>query len=211
MTLRLNGSTSGFVEVDCPATGANNTLLLPNGNGSADQALVTNGSGTLTWADRARLVRGTAVTASGTNIDSFTSIPSWVRRINVVFNNLSQSGSAYVLLQLGDSGGIENTGYVSTANFLQGGVSSGSISSTAGIILYTGDTANQITGSVVFNNIDGNIWVAAGTYNYSNATTVTGWTAGNKTLSATLDRIRITSTNGTDTFDAGTVNIIYEG
>ena len=58
MTLRLAGSTSGYTEIDCPSVGGNNTLVLPTGNGSADQALVTNGSGTLSFADRGRMTLG---------------------------------------------------------------------------------------------------------------------------------------------------------
>lgn len=40
---------------------------------------------------------------------------------------------------------------------------------------------------------------------------VLGFNGSIKTLSATLDRVRLTTVNGTDTFDAGLVNIIYEG
>lgn len=213
--LRLADSdNSNWVALQAPATVATNlTLTVPAADGSADQALVTDGAGALSFASRSRLISGTAVaTTSGTSID-FTSIPSWVKRLTVVFTTLSQSGSAYVLFQLGDSGGVETTGYSSTSNFLHGGVSSGTISSTAGIILLTGTNINQITGSVVFNNINSNTWVATGMYNYDNASAmgIIGYTAGDKTLSNPLDRIRITSTNGTDTFDAGLVNIIYEG
>ena len=49
MTLRLNGSTSGFTEIDAPAVAGSNTLVLPTGNGSAGQVLTTNGSGALSW------------------------------------------------------------------------------------------------------------------------------------------------------------------
>lgn len=52
MTLRLNGSTSGYTEIDAPAVAGNNTLILPGGNGTSGQVLTTNGSGTLSWADR---------------------------------------------------------------------------------------------------------------------------------------------------------------
>ena len=50
MTLRLNGSTSGYVEIDAPAAAGSNTLTLPNGNGSSGQYLQTDGSGGLSWA-----------------------------------------------------------------------------------------------------------------------------------------------------------------
>ena len=212
--LRLADSdNSNWVALQAPATVATNlTLTVPAADGTADQALVTNGSGTLSFADRGRMVLETAKNATGTSVD-FTGIPSWVKRLTVVFTTLSQSGTANLLLQLGDSGGVETTGYTSTSNFLHGGTGSGTISSTAGIILLTGTNLNQITGSVVFNNINSNTWVATGMHNYSNpsATGITGYTAGDKTLSNPLDRILITSTNGTDTFDAGTINIIYEG
>ena len=50
MTLRLNGSTSGYTEIDAPAVAGSNTLVLPTGNGTSGQVLTTNGSGALSWA-----------------------------------------------------------------------------------------------------------------------------------------------------------------
>ena len=64
MTLRLNGSTSGYVEIDAPAVAANNTLILPGGNGSANERLVTNGSGTLSWSSDVMLTAGSAASPS---------------------------------------------------------------------------------------------------------------------------------------------------
>ena len=153
--------------------------------------------------------RATAVTASGTAVD-FTGIPSWARRITVAFGGLSLSGLAHTLFQLGDADGIENTGYVSSSNFLIGGISSGSISSASGIVAFGGAATNIISGLIEFVNVSGNYWASKSQFNYANNTGVTGWSAGDKTLSATLNRIRITNT-GADTFDSGIVNIIYEG
>jgi hypothetical protein len=146
---------------------------------------------------------------SGTSID-FTGIPSWVKRVTVIFADMSLSGSSSVLIQLGDSGGVETTGYVSSANFLQGGVNSGSTSSTNGLILFANNAANALTGTVSLLNLSANHWVGTGTWNYSNLTLHNGWTAGDKTLSDTLTQLRITTVNGTDTFDAGSINIMYE-
>lgn len=50
MALRLNGSGSGYVGIDAPVNAGNNTLVLPNGNGSNGQYLQTNGSGALSWS-----------------------------------------------------------------------------------------------------------------------------------------------------------------
>ena len=42
------------------------------------------------------------------------------------------------------------------------------------------------------------------------ANTLASWSSGTITLSGALDRVRITSSNGTDTFDAGSINIMWE-
>jgi len=150
---------------------------------------------------------GTAVnaaTGSPTYID-FTSIPSWVKRITVMFGNLSTNGTSTLLVQLGDSGGIENTGYQGAA--AGNGVMVGS---TAGILLVAECAAAYIfQGILKLANISGTTWVASVSSGRSDS--AQAYTGGAfKTLSAALDRIRITTTNGTDVFDLGTINIFYE-
>ena len=209
MTLRLNGSTSGYTEIDAPAVAGSNTLVLPTGNGSADQALVTNGSGTLSFADRGRMVLATAQNStSGTSID-FTGIPSWVKKITVMLNGVSTNGTSSLLFQLGTSSGVETTGYVSSATY-QGAGQAGA-TSTSGLLNQNGGAvADTICGLTTICSFGSNKWVsssvsATGTSQY---TYIGG---GAKTLSGTLDRVRITTVNGTDTFDAGSINILYEG
>jgi len=206
MTLRLAGSTSGYTEIDCPSVGGNNTLVLPTGNGSADQALVTNGSGTLSFADRGRMTLATAQNStSGTSID-FTSIPSWVKRITVMFDGVSTNGTSPICIQLGDSGGIETTGY-------NGGSTNQTptyVANTVGLNINAGTTAAaQIMGHAILTNISGNTWVlSSGSQISANNITAAG---GSKATSATLDRVRITTVGGSDTFDAGSINILFEG
>ncbi len=210
MTLRLNGSTSGYTEIDAPAVAGSNTLVLPTGNGSADQALVTNGSGTLSFADRGRMVLETAqATTSGTSKD-FTGIPSWVKRITVMFNGVSTSGTSSVLVQLG-AGSVTTSGYTSSSSLNATGVAT--VNSTTGFIqTYSGNDSATATrcGSIQFTLIGSNTWAASGVVGLSNtpSTTMIGGTIA---LSGTLDRVRITTVNGTDTFDAGSINILYEG
>lgn len=154
------------------------------------------------------LVSGTAVTASGTAVN-FTGIPSWVKRITVMFSAVSTNGTSVPMVQLGDSGGIENTGYLGSASTVS--TTAASLSYTVGFYL-TGSApvaATTIHGKIILSNITGNNWVALGVFGGSNAAFTT-FTGGDKTLSAQLDRVRITTFNGTDTFDAGTINIIYE-
>jgi hypothetical protein len=173
-------------------------------------------AGVITYATaQPRLVRETAKpTTSGNTVD-FTGLPSWIKRFTVVLDNVSVVGTDNVLIQLGDSGGVETTGYISSTVYSQVVISppsfgGGGFSSTSGIIVTAGAPQNWPTGSILFDNISGNRWIASGVFNFANLTTVIGYSAGEKTLSATLDRVRITLT-GADTFDNGAVNIIYEG
>jgi hypothetical protein len=208
MALRLNGSTSGYTTLDAPAVAGSNTLVLPTGNGSADQALVTNGSGTLSFADRGRMVLETSqATTSGTFKD-FTGIPSWVKRVTVMFNEVSSNGSSNRLIQLGTGSSVFTTsGYLSTSSAVAGTVAT--TSSTAGFVFLTDNAAFVNSGHVVITNISGNIWVESGVL--KDATTQMCFGAGSVSLSAPLTAVRVTSANGTDTFDAGSINILYEG
>ena len=207
-TLRLTGSTSGYTEVTAPAVAGSNTLVLPGGNGTADQALVTNGSGTLSFADRGRMVLSTAQNStSGTSID-FTGIPSWVKRVTVMFDGVSTNGTSFGQIQLGDSGGVENTGYTSQFS----ADSSTSAVMTTGLGIFSRpNAAYGFSGLIQIANISGNTWASSGALAFINVASVCWTSAGSKTLSATLDRVRITTVNGTDTFDAGTINILMEG
>jgi hypothetical protein len=152
-------------------------------------------------------VRGTTVaTTSGTSVD-FTGIPSWAKRITVMFSGVSLSGTSSLLVQLG-AGSNEITGYVSTGQTLTGGVGGANQSSTAGMIIVDGAAANVMTGHMILTHIGSNVWVSSHALRATTVASVFG--AGDKTLSGTLDRVRITTVNGTDTFDAGSVNILYE-
>lgn len=153
------------------------------------------------------LVTGTSVAStSGTSID-YTSIPSWVKRITVMFNGTSLSGTADLLVQLGTISGVENTGYVSSGTSFTGATGS-TASSTTGLLIQSGAASYIFSGHIVITLLGSNLWVSSG---IGKATTNVSWThGGNKTTAATLDRVRITTSNGTDTFDAGSVNILYE-
>ena len=189
---------------------ATSKLLGRATSGSGDVEELGIGSGlSLSGTDlTATITSGTAATASGTSID-FTGIPSWVKRITVMFNGVSTNGTSIVLVQLGDSGGIENTGYVSGAGIISGTNTTTTTTSTAGFTTRYDTAVNLRYGQISIVNMTGNVWVANGILcAESGAAPV--MLSGTKTLSETLDRIRITTVNGTDTFDAGTINIIYE-
>jgi hypothetical protein len=152
-------------------------------------------------------------TTSGTSID-FTGIPSWAKRITVMFDGVSTNGTSPVSLQLGDSGGVETAGYSGFGTMIAGsGTAANIVASTAntvGFNLSSSSLASDSTiGIATILNFSGNTWAFASNVQRQTSTTSVG--NGSKTLSATLDRIRLTTVNGTDTFDAGSINIMYEG
>jgi hypothetical protein len=152
------------------------------------------------------LVSGTAqLSTSGTSID-FTGIPSWVKRITVMFFNVSTNGTSYNQIQIG-SGSFTTSGY--TSQFWSGAASSGVMTTGFGIFSISGSSFN-FSGSVVLTNMTGNTWASNGNLAFTSVSS-NGWSsAGSIALAGTLDRVRITTVNGTDTFDAGTINIMYE-
>jgi hypothetical protein len=155
------------------------------------------------------ITSGTAVAStSGTSID-FTSIPSWVKRITVMFNGVSHSGTSNPLVQIG-AGSITSSGYASTSTFA-GNSGSGGVSSTAGFNIFSSTATNLVTGHLVITLVGSNLWVSSHSLGINTAGTIFCLTGGGAvTLGGTLDRLRITMTNGTDTFDAGSINILYE-
>lgn len=162
------------------------------------------------YVDRKLTIATAVATTSGTAID-FTGIPSWAKRITIMFNEVSTTGTSNILIQLGTSGGVETTAYLNF-NTITVASATGGVSVISGFGLTVGGgnmlSANLHSGKVEVCHMIGNTYVVSG-----NIVTSSGIysTAGSKTLLTTLDRIRITTVNGTDTFDAGSINIMYEG
>ena len=200
MPVILNASTSsGFIQ-----TADTSGELNLQSNGTTKLSVLSTGvSGTL--------VQGTAVAStSGTSID-FTGIPSWVKRITVMFSTVSTNGTSIPQIQLGDSGGVETSGYASGGGFITTAAGVAVTTATSGFIIYSNISAASLSGSIILSLLGSNTWVAQGILYQSASTANVTQTAGTKTLSDVLDRVRITTVNGTDTFDAGSINILYEG
>jgi hypothetical protein len=221
MPIKLNGSTSGYTQIDAAAVASSNTLTLPSGNSTLVDLVTTQTltnktltSPTITGAvistmASSVLTSGTSVAStSGTSID-FTSIPSWVKRITVMFNGVSTSGTSNKQIQLGDSGGFETTGYLGSSVQLTDASSVNAATTTSGFGIRSAIAADTINGAVVITNITGNTWVAQGSL--TDSSRGAGYLVGGaKPLSDVLTQIRITTINGTDTFDAGSINILSE-
>ena len=195
------GGTYGGTGASLSPTTAGNTIFTTDGS---------------TWSSTQKIVRGT-VNAGGTNpfpatggpvaVD-YTGIPSWVKRITVAYSGLSTSGTSTIIAQLGSST-FTTTGYLGGAAGI-GNSTSAANNNTAGLSLtYIGAAADIRNGGATIVNITGNTWSSFGTCGLSN-TNYSNVFSGSIALSGTLDRIRITTVNGTDTFDAGSINILYE-
>ena len=176
---------------------------------SGSNNIVLNTDGTTTIAAPSNIIKsGTAVAStSGTAID-FTGIPSWVKRVTVMFEGVSTNGASNLLVQTG-SGSFDTTGYLCAGTQLNAATLV-TANSTAGYLIQSGASANTISGALRIALIATNSWVAEGVFGFSNTTT-TCTVAGARGTSGALDRIRITTVNGTDSFDAGRINILWEG
>ena len=194
--IAISGDTTGNLAFTTQA-GAN-TITVPNGTGTLSvQGVSTN------------IVSGTSVAStSGTSID-FTNIPSWVKRITVMFQGVSSNGSSPPVMRLGTSGGFVSSGYASGGVYT--GVGTGSGNRTDSLLLCGNafDSSATLQGHAVLTNITGNSWVQSFTIGQSN-TAYCVFGGGSITLAGALTQIRITTANGTDAFDAGSINILYE-
>jgi len=148
------------------------------------------------------------LTTSGTSID-FTDIPSWVKRITVLFNRVGTNGTSGWQIRLGTASGIEATGYNGAGMYQSTAVSS--VSSTTGIYFNTLVSAS-FSGSITINALSSNTWVASGSLGGINGNNGI-YTGSSKTLtggSGVLDRIRFLTVNGTDAFNDGSVSLLLE-
>ena len=180
---------------------------------SGSNNIVLNTDGTTTIAAPSNIIKsGIAVAStSGTSID-FTGIPSWVKRVTVMFNDVSTNGASIVQIQIG-SASFSASGYKSTASYSAAG-STNYAQATTGFIIDTSFATASLTrsGAYTLALLGSNTWVGSGNIGGDGSALVAFACAGKSpALSGTLDRIRITTVNGTDAFDAGSINILWEG
>jgi hypothetical protein len=186
----LEGSTSGTVTVAAPAVAGTNTQTLV----AATDTL-------------APVVRATAITLTNQTAPAFTDIPSWVKRITLMFQGVSANSTGAPLIQLGTGSTTYTTsGYLGASSSMDAGV--GTSSYTTGFGLRSLGAANLLHGNIVIANVTGNVWSASGNIAFSNVG-VSVITAGSVSLGATLTAVRL-FIDGTQFFDAGTINILYE-
>ena len=200
---KLNTTTSGIITATLTADSSPTLELQQNG-----VAIRTLGE--------SQLVMGTAQsTATGATLYDFSGIPSWAKRITVMFSGVSTNGSSGMIARLGTSGGVVSTGYNSAVGIIAAANNTTRFSKiTTSFPLVWADLASYLLyGNIVFTNLTGNTWTGTGLFYQDQGGATDGHAiqvAGAIALSGTLDRVRITTVNGTDTFDAGSVNIMWE-
>jgi len=171
--------------------------------------LVLNGT-TGVQDNSGAFVLGTAVAStSGTSID-FTSIPSWVKRISVLFNKVGTNGTSLIQIQLG-AGSVTTSGYSTQVCYVSNSTPLNN-RYTTGFVVENGPLASATYSGVArFTLFGSNTWCGDSSLCFTDdANNANFMGSGIVTLGGTLDRVRITTINGTDAFDAGTINITYE-
>lgn len=218
--LRFEAKTTSTFRVSVVSTGDRTPKTTASATVSgivelATEAEVQTGTDTARVPSVSTLRTGSLVLAtmqastSGTSID-FTSIPSWVKKITVMFSGVSTNGTSIPLIQIGDSGGIETSGYLGAGANVGGGGASALY--TTGFGVGSDGAATYIrNGSFVLTLMDAAtfLWAINGWVGNSDVARSQN-TSGIKALTAALDRVRVTTVNGTDAFDAGNINILYE-
>jgi hypothetical protein len=202
----INASTSSGLVQSADTSG---TLQLQS-NGTTQLTVSSTGvaisNASLTNFAGGAITASTAVAStSGTAID-FTGIPSWAKRITVMLSNVSTNGASNLWIQLGTSGGIISSGYLGSVTY------AGNLNafSSSFIICNNMAAGSNFSGHCVITNITGNTWVESGIIMRNDASANGSTNAGYIALASALTTVRITSTTP-DTFDAGTINIFYEG
>lgn len=224
--LVAGNSSNGGTAITTDTSG---TLNIVTGSGSGSNAITIDASQNVTFANAisvagnttitgtlavtggvsGSITSGTAVSASGTSVN-FTGIPSGVKRITVMFQTISLSGSSIPMVQIGAGTTPETTGYLGSVSSITSGVATES--STTGCKVFTtgsGAAATTISGAMTITLLTGSSWIVTGTSARTDAAQ-SSVLAYSKTITGTLGVVRVTTVNGTDTFDTGTINIFYE-
>jgi hypothetical protein len=200
-TMTVTAVGSGTIAVGQLITGTGVTA------GTTITALGTGTGSTGTYTVSAsQTTASTTITVVG---QDFYNIPSWVKRITITLNGVSTSGTSNLWIQIG-SGSVTSSGYTGYYS-RQSAAGNGYTALASSFILYNAVTASSaLIGSLTLVLISGTTWVGTGIMTDSTSINSMSNISGSLALGGALDRIRLTTANGTDTFDAGSINIQYE-
>ena len=213
MTLRLNGSTSGYVEIDAPAAAGSNTLVLPNGNGTNGQYLQTAGNGVLSWATPTDTGTGWTMDATGTSLSgestvSFTGIPTTATKVILVWEDLSTSASAEWRIRLGHDATFGGFSYHVASGHTGPSNANGAQQMTGSFQTYgLADASATLHGVFELDAGTGNYWYGRAHINHEGNAYIYWMSGYGDGGSNVLDRVALATTSGT--FDGGTAYCHY--
>ena len=214
-SVRLNGSTSGWIQLEAPAVAPSSTIVFPATSGTNGAYLQTNGAGVTSWQtiteNTSVLERGTSVALSNQNEVTFTGIPSTARRVVMDICNMSTNGNDEILFRLGAGAAPVTSGYHCAATRIYSANSCNTYLHTNGFGINWGDSSSVYSGRIVIENVNGNNWVCQGFYAIIQGSSyyVNFHTGGHLSLNATLDRVQLLC-EGSNVFDQGVLNIMWE-
>ena len=217
-TVNLTLDTSGNVGVGANQTIAGTLAVAGTSTFTGSLGNITVGtvtaSGLVTGATGALypVIQRTALTLTTQTAPEFTSIPSWVKRITLMFSVVSTNGANNITIQIGTGGAATISGYTAQTTGISQSVGS-SISSTVGFPSYSNAAVYAWSGIVTISNIFGNVWVASGVLGNTGTNILSSQISGVVGLSGTLDYLRLISSatgSPSDQFDSGVINIQYE-
>ncbi len=206
MPIKIESNTSGtgIFTITNPNSSTSRGITLPDAStelvGTDTSQTLTNKTITNSLIQGGVLTQMATVSAGSTSVD-FVGIPSWAKRITLVLSGVSINATTTVLVQVGTSSGFVTTGYLGVA---------GGTNYTIGFGIFNGAATTVAHGTMTIIGIAGNTWVATTKGGFSSS--VNDFTGGGSvTAPTTVDRVRLTTLSGTALFDAGVVNVMYEG
>ena len=217
-TIVTLNSTTGTIGTLNNTTGTIATLNSTTGTiGNFSTTLIgdftiTQGTGTIGTASITPAKLSQPMTLMSGQVAStpilFSGIPSWAKRVTVILYDVGTSGNvAHINVQIGDSGGLRTTNYVSTGITVDSGGNTAGVSATDGFIWANFDSTNRNSGTMQLTHAGLNVWVANHTGRQSVGNSVFGGGTITTALNGTLDRVQIAATG----LNAGSVNVLYEG
>ena len=215
-TLSVTGAITGTVDSDLESGFSLASTYTPAG--VAGQILTSNGPTVApTFQDAVAAASGLGITSSTVNAsgtgNTFASLPSGLRRVNLTFNNLSTNSNVRIGLRIGGSGGLVTTGY-NLASCYFGGAQAGYFSTNDSLFGATGwnSSSNIYNGKVEITRVSSLATTTNVVYFLQLTMNLSGYNyihmvQGHVTLPTELQQVRMMPESGN--FDAGIIEIDY--
>ena len=217
-SIKLKHSGGNSVSLNPPTsapTSSEVAFKLPNADGSANQFIKTDGSGALSFATVSESLTSGTYTSFGTGFSvDLTTTSTNVLRYDILFTGVSCGGGMDWQFQLGDSGGIETSGYEVVSSYRSNN-SSNYTNNRSDAFRWTGTGSGSfiMDGKFSLTRLHNNKWFGEGLLVRTEAGSTIYDMVGTKELSGALTTIHISaSSDDSEVFDGGHFKVItYTG